>query len=368
MAYQNFHPDKNFNFQLNRALFEGREDEIAQVAPKIRTFEDWKREMLELARKAESENRTRNAFAYYRAAEFFMLSSDPDRFKAYEKFMKFFYEMHPEAVVRAIPYENSSMHAIELRAENARGDLVIHAGFDAYIEEFYEVADEFRKQGYNVFMFDGPGQGTTLVRNGMTMTPEWQKPTRAVLDYFKLEDVTLIGISLGGCLAPRAAVHDTRIKRVVCFDVLTDFLDVLAQKSPAPGILKVLVKVRARKLVNAVAKLQAKRDMLSAWGLQQGMHIMGVGTPFDFFEEAAKYETRTISSQITQDVLVLAGAEDHFIPGHQFEQQMRWLTSARSKTGLMFTRETGAQNHCQFGNIELAIAKILGWIAQVSTT
>jgi predicted esterase YcpF (UPF0227 family) len=30
------------------------------------------------------------------------------------------------------------------------------------------------------------------------MTHEWEKPVRAVLDYFALEDVTLIGVSLGG--------------------------------------------------------------------------------------------------------------------------------------------------------------------------
>ena len=41
----------------------------------------------------------------------------------------------------------------------------------------------------------------------------------AVLDHFGLADVTLIGLSLGGYLAPRAAAFEERIKRVVAHDV-----------------------------------------------------------------------------------------------------------------------------------------------------
>lgn len=37
------------------------------------------------------------------------------------------------------------------------------------------------------------------------MTPQWHKPVAAVLDYFDLDDVTLLGFSLGGCLVMRAA-------------------------------------------------------------------------------------------------------------------------------------------------------------------
>ena len=46
----------------------------------------------------------------------------------------------------------------------------------------------------------------------------------AVLDYFALSDVTLIGLSLGGGLAIRAAAFEPRVKRVITYDVLFDFL------------------------------------------------------------------------------------------------------------------------------------------------
>jgi len=36
----------------------------------------------------------------------------------------------------------------------------------------------------------------------MPLTADWHRPVAAVLDYFGLDDVTLLGFSLGGCLVP----------------------------------------------------------------------------------------------------------------------------------------------------------------------
>jgi hypothetical protein len=61
-------------------------------------------------------------------------------------------------------------------------------------------------------------------------------------------------------------------------------------------------------------------------------------------------------------VLVLAGAEDHFVPITQFYDQLRALTGARSITGRVFTRAEHAQAHCHVGNLALAAAEMTGWI------
>jgi hypothetical protein len=39
--------------------------------------------------------------------------------------------------------------------------------------------------------------------------------------------------------------------------------------------------------------------------------------------------TRDASPLVRQDVLLLAGAEDHYVPLEQLHDQMRWLVSAR---------------------------------------
>jgi hypothetical protein len=44
------------------------------------------------------------------------------------------------------------------------------------------------------------------------------------------------------------------------------------------------------------------------------------------------------------------------------------LTNARSLTGRIFTAEEQAQNHCQVGNLKLALDVILHWIGEKSST
>ena len=61
-------------------------------------------------------------------------------------------------------------------------------------------------------------------------------------------------------------------------------------------------------------------------------------------------------------MLVLAGSEDHYVSLDQFHSQMKVLVNARSVTGRIFTKEENAQNHCQIGNIGLALDVIVDWI------
>lgn len=74
---------------------------------------------------------------------------------------------------------------------------------------------ELAENGFEVYLFEGPGQGGVMRLQGKHFTHEWEKPVKAILDYFHLEDVTIIGASLGGMLAPRAAAFEKRISRVI---------------------------------------------------------------------------------------------------------------------------------------------------------
>jgi hypothetical protein len=47
--------------------------------------------------------------------------------------------------------------------------------------------------------------------------------------------VTLVGISLGGCLAIRAAAFEPRVRGVVAFDVLSDFFECMMAVHPGPA-------------------------------------------------------------------------------------------------------------------------------------
>jgi len=84
--------------------------------------------------------------------------------------------------------------------------VLIHGGYDSFIEEFYIVSEWLAKSGYNVILFEGEGQGGTL-RQGMKFNEKWENSVGAVLAYFKLDKAALIGISWGGYFALRAVAY-----------------------------------------------------------------------------------------------------------------------------------------------------------------
>jgi alpha-beta hydrolase superfamily lysophospholipase len=365
--FNRFHPDENINYQLNRFLIAGAEALFAAIGARIATFADWKAQFLTAAAQAETRGDLASAAALYRAAEFFMSPGDSDRRRAWEKFIALFYHNHqdPRLAQISVPYEGGHLHGMTLTMDPPeRGTIVIHAGYDAYVEEFFGLAQAMASRGYQVVMFDGPGQGSTLMREGMAMTPDWAKPVGAVLDHLELSDVTLIGISLGGCLALRAAAFEPRIKRVVAFDVMLDFFQCITSRRgrAAELALTFLVKLRLALLINLLAITMTKRDLMSKWGIEQGMHVLGAATPAEFFYKLKAYTTRDVSGRITQDTLIMAGAEDHFVSMKQFYAQLPLLTQARSVTAHIFTRADQAHAHCQIGNLGLAVSRILDWV------
>ena len=100
------------------------------------------------------------------------------------------------------------------------------------MEEFYPLLKEYPDKGYTILLFEGPGQGQAR-KNDLVFTYEWEKPVKAILDYFHLSSVTILGISWGGYLAPRAAAFDKRIHRVICCDIFYWGLDlILSRLSP----------------------------------------------------------------------------------------------------------------------------------------
>jgi pimeloyl-ACP methyl ester carboxylesterase len=378
VGYHLFHDEVNMNFQLNRPLSfgGGRIDEIRAAAKRIRDLDDWKREFLLLAQAAERDGRNGDAAVYFRLAEFLMTAGDPDKDLAYDRFIELFHEHNKgdydagRIVEDRVSYGSGYLPVMRLPAPAGgnKGILVAHGGYDSFIEELYPLLDYFREHGYEIVAFEGPGQGGCLRRYGLTMTPEWEKPVGAILDHYHLSNVTLLGISLGGYLAPRAGAFDKRISRVIAYDVIYDFFGCIAAARGElfEAIIRGLVKLRAAPLLNSIIRARMKRDPFVSWGVNQGMHVFGVKTPYLYFKEAMKYNTRAISRLITQDFLLMAGTRDHFIPTRMFYKQARALTNVRSLTCRLFTEAETAQNHCQVGNIELALSFIVCWMDELA--
>jgi len=367
VGYRNFHPDTNFNFQLNRWLAFLSEEEVKQAASEISDFDDWKRVMWQRAEQAEVESRFSEAAFLYRAAEFFLLSADPDKSIAYEKFLALYAKVDWKLACRReeVPYESAYLPAYVVEPEGQLIDtLVVHGGFDSFAQELIHQVASFARHGFRVILFEGPGQGYPLKALGMKMTPDWHKPVGAVLDHFKLRECSLLGISLGGCLATRAAAKEPRIKRVIADDVLEDFFACLAKRlGPAKAkVLGGLLNLGARNLVNRALVKATKAEPVTAWAVDHGMHVSGASDPYDYFQWARTMNTREISRELKQDYLLLGAQDDHLVPLEQFYSQARTLCNVRSFSSRLFTKTEHAGSHCHVGNQGLAQTVMLGWL------
>src|SRR5665647_795738 len=95
------------------------------------------------------------------------------------------------------------------------------------------------------------------------------------------------------------------------------------------------------------------------------MYITKTTTPMDATDVLLRFNEHNLHSELVkQDVLILTGAEDHFIPLKMHYKQVNALKNAKSVTARIFTKEDQAQNHCQIGNIGLALDVMEKWIKE----
>jgi len=374
VGYHNFHEEKNFNFQMNRWYSSGylKYEDLKEAGKKIKNYEDCITVMEDLADQKLKEDKKIEAAFYYRFADFFTKNKKKKEL-LYDKFMHLFYDYLEEHGLKEkvkrhyIPYEEGNLYAIRVKPDQKiKGVIVIHGGGDSYIEEFYSSFRYFLNEGYEVIAFEGPGQGRPLHKHGLTFLPEWEKPTSTVLDYFNLDDVTLIGISFGGYLALRAAAFEKRIKRVIAYDIVYDWLDCATSKGGwfSGNMIKFALKFEIKSLINKAVYLKMEQDTWTRWGMENSMFTNGLDTPYELFKSWERYSLKDISEKIEQDVLLMAGENDHSIPIEMYYKQKKALTNANSIEGRIFTKKEHAASHCQVGNLKLALTYILNWIDQ----
>jgi alpha-beta hydrolase superfamily lysophospholipase len=376
--YDNLHPEPSINFQMNRwinYLGENALVDMKSIASRLTDFASYRREFLALAEKVLSEKRTLHAAYYFRSAEFFMRKDDSFKAPTRQRFLSLMWKSYgiKAGDSYSVPYKDGNitgfLPAYRFTHSKPKDTIVVHGGFDSYIEEFFPVILYLRDAGYNVICFEGPGQGGALHDTHLLLTHEWHKPVGLILDYFNLQDVTLLGISMGGCLALRAAAFEPRVQRVIAYDVFFDWMDTTLQKlKPIGPLLRILLNIRMTGIFNSILAGIMKQSPLFEWAMHQAMLVLGVSTSYEVFVKSRKFTTRDISLLVQQDVLLMAGNEDHIIPLNHFHKQIAALQNTRSKTTRLFTQQEQAQNHCQVGNLELAVKTITDWIEHILRT
>lgn len=367
VGYFDFHKDPFINYQLNRwySLGYTRKEEIAEVGARTKTFEDYVQVFSELAENARVQDRLKNAAFYYRVAEFLVSPGDERKPFLYDRFRELFYPAFAEEDIEThnIAYDGRYLPGMRLpsRAGAREGTIVAFGGFDSFVEEFYCIWAFFAEAGYDVIAFEGPGQGATLREHGLPFDHDWEKPTGAILDYFQASDVTLIGVSMGGYWSLRAAAFEKRISRVVAFPPVYDWM------AMAPAFSRHLVGqlLKWRGLMNALIRLKMTNSKLRHT-VGQALFLTQKEEPIDAVHWMLGMNKEHLHSErVDQDVLLLGGDDDAFQPPQLLYKQQEALVNARSITTRIFTAEEHAGQHCQMGNLGLALDVTLAWLRSV---
>ena len=339
--------------------------ELQEAGKQIADYDDWARVMFDLSDASMAAGRRLPAAYYAKMAIFFLKPDDARVEPAFERFRENVLAENGVTAkdIHQVPYQGKQLTAYRFTPETVRGSIVVFGGYDSYIIEWLPMALALRDAGLDTVIFDGPGQGTALDA-GMPLTPDWHLPVSAVLNHFALTDCTLMGFSLGGALVLRAAPREARVRRAIAMDICTDLFEALTRGFGPTG-LSVIADNAERMpatLVDAAVAAVQKSDLLTDWSIAQGAHVMGVSSASDVFRAWRAYRTDDVSSLVKQDVLLMAGAKDHYMPLHMLTDQIMTLTAAHTVSARVFTEAESAQNHCQIGNMGVALKVILGWL------
>ena len=295
------------------------------------------------------------AHCYWRTAEFLLKGDDARRPSAWTSQVDAF-DQGLQALGIAyervsVPYDSGALRAIFYPGtpgwEN-KPLIVMVGGEDSTLEELYfMLVPAALRRGYGMLIYEGPGQGAALREHGLFFTPQWEKPNAAVLDAYlrthaKPPSIVLIGMSMGGYLAPRAAAFEPRIDGVVSFDVCFDFAEIAERFNAL--LLDPATASRVSGVIDSVR-----------WTF--GMH-----TNDEIVERAKAYHLADVADRITADVLVLVGEEDEFVPVTQGAAYVAALTGARSVEKACYDRASGGAEHCQEGASTLWHETFFDWL------
>jgi pimeloyl-ACP methyl ester carboxylesterase len=370
VGFEKFHRRGFLNYQFNRAHGLGWADgnELRDAAARTRSTEDCVSIFEDLSAQAAADRRLRHAVGYLRLAEFFTPPRSAAKVERYRRFRALFDAAFSGGglIRHAIPYAGASLPAYWLPAgeQHPSGEAVlIHGGFDSLIEEFYPIWQRIAVAGFDVVAFEGPGQGGARALSGLTFDHDWERPVGAVLDYFGLASAGLVGISMGGYWALRAAGREPRIDRVVAWPPVFDWL----YRLPAVMRGPVRIMLRRRRLMRWSVRTRARLIPTLRQIVDHTLYLVDSHDPIDVVDWFLGMNADHLgSAQVTQDVLLMCGEHDSFQPPSLTRAQAKALTAARSVTVRMFTKAEDADQHCQIGNIGLACRVLTTWLRHTS--
>jgi len=298
------------------------------------------------------------ASCYYRCAGFYMRAETelPAALISWNKSRECFraaIASLPFVQTVRIPYEDTTLPGYFLKAVGSETEsplLIVHTGFDGTAEElFFEVGTAAIRRGYNCLIFEGPGQGEMIREQKVPFRYDWEKVVTPVIDFamglpqVDPDKIALLGISMGGYLAPRAAAFDKRIKVCIANGGVYDLVAGMCRGIPAKAMELLDTDPTA---FDEAMKGAMKENTAARWLFQNGMWTFDAPSPAAFINELKRYHLKDVVKQITCHMIVIESSADAAWEGQpkQFYDKLKC-----PKDYVRFGPEDAGQSHCQMG-------------------
>lgn len=332
---------------------------------------------------AAAGHRVSAAQGYLRAATYFAvavnsvsgLASDElllPTFRLHRSSWERFVDTTDHVVERVeIPYEQGTLPGWFFTPSSdteRRPTLVMVNGSDGAISGLWRAgASGALARGYNVLLFDGPGQQSMLFERGVGFRPDWEAVLTPVADFvLQRPDVdggrlALYGISQGGYWIARALAFEHRFAAAIADPGVIDVAASWNCNIPS-GLMK---------LFRAGKKTAFDRDMTlgmkfsaqtaRTWKFRARPYLQD--SYFDTLTEVHRYTlTDDDAAKITTPMLITDPDDEKFWPGQSKDLADR----AGGPTELSpFTAAEGANFHCQPMARLLTDERMFDWLDTV---
>ena len=251
-----------------------------------------------------------------------------------------------------IPYAGKTLPAMFIRPLGTPPwpCFVFVQGFDSPKEWFFPVVGEqFRERGVALLVVDQPGSGGALRLDGMAANLETEKPVGACVDWLETRaevDATRIGVmgvSLGGYYAPRAAAFEKRIAACIAWGAIWDF-----GKSFHDRL------VAHRKTFDYIP------DMV-----RQAMWVFSEPTPEGVLDVTGRMQAASHAWRIACPFLILHGENNRQVPVSDAEALHDAAAASPDRTLRIVRLEEGGAEHCNTNNLTVAGDVMADWAARV---
>nr|POF26028.1 20-hydroxy-prefusarin hydrolase fus2 [Quercus suber] len=398
------HEDINFHYETMRAIgtvpYQGADiTEILEIMPKIKAgdFDSWYDEWYNLAlrvlstvdeTKEDSYSPVTLRAVYYRASHYFFVAdfflhgnkSDPRLGECFDAWTKYFDKANAllpipgkRTHVKADGFEMPVMvfRAAQASTSNPRPTLIVGGGFESVMQETMHVFGfAALERGYNVVLYEGPGHRTLVHEQGKGFIAEWEKAVTPVVDFlfankqtdFSFIDTNklgLVGMSLGGVLAARAAAFEPRLAALMCIDGVYDFMECTMNILPQA---KIPWEAGDRKEFDAMIA-GSNWNTNQRWVQDNLKFTFCNDSIFEIYEIIKKMTLANgVAEKIRMPAFLGDATDDLFFEGQAPHAAKAIGSNATLKT---FGSEQGAHLHCQSGALIYMNQEMLEWFATV---